>query len=99
GVGGLVGKNIDGILLNTYSTGFVSGYEHIGGLVGLAEGTEDISNYWDTQTSTLKDSVIGKGYLTTEMQFSENYKDWEFDKVWAIDEGKDYPYLINNPIK
>lgn len=99
GVGGLVGKNIDGILLNTYSTGIVSGYEHIGGLVGLAEGSEDISNYWDTQTSTLKDSVIGKGYLTEEMQFSENYKDWEFDKVWAIDEGKDYPYLINNPIK
>jgi hypothetical protein len=50
-VGGLVGCN-DGTVIDSYSTGSVSGHEGVGGLVGfdlhiIVEGT--VSNsFWDT---------------------------------------------------
>ena len=41
-VGGLMGYNLNGTIINCYSTGDISGYYFVGGLVGWNEGT--ISN-------------------------------------------------------
>ncbi len=38
-VGGLVGRNYEGTVENSYATGSVSGYHHVGGLAGRNDGT------------------------------------------------------------
>lgn len=35
----------------------------------------------------------GFGKTTIEMMTQSTYKDWDFETIWCIDEGKDYPRL------
>jgi len=93
--GGLVGKNTSGTIKNSYSTGSVSGYFYIGGLVGYNIGSIT-SSYWDTQTSSLTTSSGGTGKTTAQMKTQSTFTGWDFTNVWAIDEGKSYPYLRAN---
>ena len=56
-VGSLVGHNHDGSLSNCHSTGNVAGDTHVGGLVGINEGT--VSNSYSTATVTGGEAVGG----------------------------------------
>ena len=56
-VGSLVGHNHDGSLSNCHSTGNVAGDMHVGGLVGINEGT--VSNSYSTATVTGEEAVGG----------------------------------------
>ncbi|WP_107951372.1 hypothetical protein [Lysinibacillus parviboronicapiens] len=45
------------------------------------------SRYWKQVTS----STHPESRITVEMKKKSTFIDWDFDKVWTIDEGKDYP--------
>lgn len=99
-LGGLVALNEGGEISYCYSNVVVSGKEEVGGLVAqIIPEIIDTSNYWDIDSSNQKESAMGKGYTQEEMIKQDNYIDWDFKDIWAIDEGNSPPYLINNPFK
>ncbi|MBU7005631.1 S-layer homology domain-containing protein [Phosphitispora fastidiosa] len=82
--------------LNSYSTGVVTGSgSTIGGFIGYQDGgVGDINNcYYDTNTSGQSDTGKGEPKTTFKMIRGETFTGWDFDNVWAIDEGASYPYL------
>lgn len=103
-VGGLAG-GIEGGLPSAsycYSTGTVTGTTRTGGFLGrrIDISWETIlDNYWDVQTSATAigvgsgstDGVTGQN--TTAMKQEANFTNWDFNTVWVIDEGNDYPRL------
>lgn len=97
-VGGLVGfTNNRTTIIDSYATGSVTGSgDDVGGLVGSGDAiTINIENsYWDINTTGQTSSHEGGiGLTIDEMMKQTNYKDWNFDEVWKIDEGNDYPTL------
>lgn len=99
-LGGLVGLNEAGEISYCYSNVVVSGKEEVGGLVGqIIPEVIDTSNYWDIDTSTQEDSAMGIGYSQEDMRKQATYIDWDFENIWAIDEGRSPPHLINNPLE
>ncbi|MCA9429809.1 MAG: hypothetical protein KC940_04790 [Candidatus Omnitrophica bacterium] len=97
--GGLVGTNPSGEVYNCYSVGSVSLGPHTGGLVGLyPENSGPVTNsYWDEGISEHSESNGGTGRTTVEMYSKSTYEGWDFDSVWWIDEGNDYPRLHWEP--
>ena len=102
-VGGLIGYvTYYSKVINSYSVGEVSGGTDVGGLVGERDGRGEVTaSFWDITTSGQEESAGGdgvQGKITDDMQDKSTFTDagWNFDDIWAIDEGT-YPYLINNP--
>ena len=99
-IGGLIGDN-DQFVFNCYSTGFVSGSgEYIGGLVGKNSNDYHLGPvdecFWDIETSGMTESEGGTGLTTEQMMDIQTYQDtkfWDFDNVWMICDGNDYPRL------
>ncbi|MHC4657131.1 MAG: GLUG motif-containing protein, partial [Planctomycetota bacterium] len=104
-VGGLVGDNY-GSVSNCYSVGDVNGFNYVGGLVMNNWEYGIISNcFWDieNQTHGVTESIgynLGtvtnvSGLPTTQMQTKSTFTDagWDFNDVWYIDEGNNYPVL------
>jgi hypothetical protein len=100
--GGLVGHFAGGQIINCYSTGPVSKrniYDKgtLGGLIGTRTNhffATVTNSYWNTETSGLTVSAGGEGLTTAEMIQQVTYTGWDFDDIWYINEGKDYPYLL-----
>ncbi|MBN1509450.1 MAG: hypothetical protein JW955_21565 [Sedimentisphaerales bacterium] len=99
-IGGLVGWN-EGTVDTCYAAGLISSYrrEQIGGLVGFldtyqADGMVEQS-FWDVEASGQQASDGGTGLPTGRMQTARTFQDagWDFETVWSICEGKDYPRL------
>jgi hypothetical protein len=105
-VGGLIGYN-DGPVNASYSLGFVIGDTNVGGLIGNNASSGSVTNcYWDNVTSGQTTSAGGAGAMgrnTTEMQKEATFTGagWNFTGIWAIIDGKTYPYFGNfyNPPK
>jgi len=106
-VGGLIGALGNGGS-ESFSTGHVSGDVDVGGLVGSATGTGNLSNmYWDLDTSGISDPSKGAGDIPndpgitglTTSQFKSELPAGFDPSVWgqkpSINGG--YPYLIANP--
>ncbi len=105
-LGGLIGCNSQPVI-HCYSTGRPVGIQDVGGLIGLlGRSGSAIGSFWDTVTSHQLKSATGSdwappgwptgtGRATTQMQTIFTFLDaaWDFDKVWTICEGKDYPRL------
>ena len=53
--------------------------------------------YWDTETTGISTEGIpydhATGLPTSEMMKKSTYEGWDFENVWCIDEGNDYPKL------
>ena len=109
-IGGLVGGIIRSTgfhvtIRNSYSAGRISyGTMHIGigGLVGILGNTLVENSYYDgVSAQYIPDKVSDVGRLTTVMKSRDNYKNWDFNGIWTIDEGVSYPYLrgIEKPIR
>lgn len=107
-VGGLVG--VHGIdfnpccdtarINNSYNAGSVSGGQAGGGLVGVLRNTEYVdvkSSYYDTEASGVEWSAGGEGRSTADMKKRATFAGWDFDTIWTIDEGTDYPDLLEAP--
>ena len=102
--GGVVGYN-SGTVTASYASEFVMGSQDTGGgLAGRNFGTVRDS-FWDTVT-TGHANAVGSGdqavncyglptsILYQESTYTGDYGVyWDFDKVWWIDEGLDYPRL------
>lgn len=90
-VGGFCGLN-DGTITNCHSTGSVTG-SYDGGFCGHNDDT--ITNcFWDTQTSGQATSSGGTGKTTAQMKAEATFTNWNFDTIWTINEGQDYPKLL-----
>jgi len=94
-VGGLVGYDDYGsTVTNCYSAGSVSGTSSVGGLVGGQAQAIVSDCFWDIDTSHQEDSAAGLGKNTDDMKRQSTFTNWEFGWVWRIDEGNDYPRLL-----
>jgi hypothetical protein len=102
-LGGLIGKNA-GVVTGCYAacpvlvTAGKSGSPatvnaDAGGLVGKNEYGVVYLSYWDTQVSGLLQSAGGRGRTTARMQTADTFNGWDAFNVWAIEEGRSYPYF------
>lgn len=96
--GGLVGLKY-GNLYNSYAAGEVIGSDYPGGLVGYQYGGLTTACYFDTE-STGRTNGVGlgddggvTGVMTENMRKQSTFLGWDFNTVWKIDEGNDYPRL------
>ena len=95
-VGGFLGGTyVSGRIVNSYSTGVVTGNNYLGGFVGSLSGGSTTNSYWDIETSGLATSASGTELTTAQMMTMATFNDWDFDNIWSIDEGHDYPKLRN----
>ncbi|MCB9857475.1 MAG: hypothetical protein H6818_17475 [Phycisphaerales bacterium] len=104
-LGGVAGFVWTATAENCYATGKVNGSYHNGGILGgEMEGTTLIGLVWDAEASendvgvsnfsvhTPPDLFDGKS--TAEMMTRAAYGNtWDFETIWAIDDGNDYPRL------
>lgn len=103
-VGGLAGHSAYGVITTSYATGRVNG-AWSGGLIGRAVGSVRYTNsFWDKDTtgqettspnySNPNATPITEGAKSTsQMKQKSTFTNWDFDNIWRIDEGKDYPRL------
>jgi len=102
-VGGLVGNNDFGsTVTNCYSAGVVGGVgTDIGGLAGNNDfGSTIINSFYDRTTSGQSDTGKGEPRTTAQMKAQSTFTtapaNWNFTPntgVWAICEGKTYPFF------
>lgn len=98
GAVGTCGWSEQGAIVRSYSTGTVvseiSGFG-VFGFVGRMQSGQVYDCYWDSQSSGL--TLGGHSYLTglttMAMKQSASYQNWNFDSLWDITEGAEYPYL------
>lgn len=88
----------EGTIENCYSTGSITG-NYTGGLVGSGESYVVKNSFWDKETSGQSTSCGGIGKITAEMQTKATYEGvgWDFEDVWWINDGRDYPRLSWQP--
>lgn len=96
-VGGLVGHSSGGynIINNNFSAAKVSGVSYVGGLIGRIYEGQVTNSYWDKERSGQAFSAGGTPKTTTEMYQQATYANWDFNNIWFIDEGVNYPHFIN----
>jgi hypothetical protein len=94
---------------NSYSTGNVTGYSDVGGLVGKVWSATASNCFWDVQTSGQTTSNGGTGKTTAEMQDIATFSvaGWTIIAValdetnpaytWNIVDDVTYPFLSWEP--
>jgi len=92
-VGGFGGRFRGGWLYYSYSRGKVTGTSKTGGLVGYAEDTSNMYNYWDTTASGWTNSALGSGRTTAQMLKKSTYSKFDFTTKWCIVEDETYALL------
>jgi hypothetical protein len=92
-------------MVNSYSTGSVTGTEEVGGLVGYNVGGTVTNSFWDIETSGQSTSAGGTGKTTAEMQDITTFSDAAWDiaavaageanptYIWNIVDGQTHPFL------
>ncbi|MFP4499630.1 MAG: GLUG motif-containing protein [Candidatus Hydrogenedentota bacterium] len=92
-VGGFAGLEY-GVVNRCYAVGSVAGQDDTGGFAGYSTRDGE-ALFWDVETSGRDTSSSGVGLTTAEMMQRATFEEagWDFDTVWAIDEGTSYPYL------
>ncbi|TAL67377.1 MAG: hypothetical protein EPN82_15525 [Bacteroidetes bacterium] len=84
--------------IHCYSIGKIDGTGEIS-----AFGRDEIAirSFWDVETTGIPDTITdssdyrAKGLPTSEMMKKSTFEKvcWDFENIWCIDEGKDYPKL------
>lgn len=93
-VAGFVGMIKDSIIVNSYSTGNVLANQGKGGFIG--DNSNSLINYsfWDIENSGQIISAGGVGKSSLDMKKNQStFTNWDFENVWIIQEGVDYPQL------
>ena len=52
-----------------------------------------VACYYNSDKINVSSAYGGMALTTSQMKKRASYQDWDFDKVWKIDEGKSYPKL------
>jgi|GEM_PF-661661 len=89
---GLVGRVKGTTLTNSYSASTVTSSD-AGGLVNLIWNSANISNSYYNSDSTDSFNSVGTALKTAQMRQQASFSGWNFDTIWYIDEGKDFPGL------
>ncbi len=98
GAVGTCGWDNPGSIVRSYSTGMIvseaGGYSNYG-LVGRYQNGQIYDCYWDTSSSGTNNGgpTNAIGLSTAAMQQQASYQNWNFDTLWQISEGTDYPRL------
>ena len=91
--GGLVGyQYVNGEIVNTYSTDSASA-SRVGGLVAYSLNSLVRNSYWDRDSSQIDSSIVASPKSTAEMFTRNTFENWDFDNIWKIQAGRDYPRL------
>jgi len=93
--GGLVGHNLH-LLSSCYATGSVvagTGSIGLGGLVGKDEGGAVDNCYFLRPSSGAGLIGFGEPLSADQMMNQASFVGWDFENVWIICEGRDYPRL------
>ena len=108
--GGLIGRHgIQGqgdsgpVLSESLAVGsvFVSGHErYYGGLIGARDAGVARASFWDVEKAGQAHSSGGTGLMTDELRSRAVFEDadWDFDAVWAIEEGVTYPHFLHSGV-
>jgi hypothetical protein len=99
--GGFASLNWDGTISNCYSVGYIESTYFIGGFLQHDINGITSNCFWDIQTSGVSISAGGTGKTTAEMKTADTFisAGWDFDSVWRIEEGIDYPKMIWQPLR
>ncbi len=93
--GGFAGWN-EGTLDKCYAAGgAVTATSNASGLVGYNKGTVTYC-YWDADTTgqnTSSGSPASYGKTTLEMMQKDTYSTWDFDNIWDVYTGANYPFF------
>ncbi|MBN1510025.1 MAG: hypothetical protein JW955_24480 [Sedimentisphaerales bacterium] len=103
-VGGLVGRKLGGTVDQCYFAGSLSGQSRSGALIGSVRGDAGITScFWDAALAGTMDGVANVepdppasfAKPTSELVVARTFLDagWDFEEVWMICEGRDYPRL------
>jgi hypothetical protein len=86
--GNLVGDAVGSYVDRCYSFGYGKA------LIGFNWESPVITNsYWDKDKGASSSRYGGTPKNTVEMMQQATFVNWDFDKVWDIDEGRSYPYF------
>jgi hypothetical protein len=111
-IGGLVGRHSVGEISSSYSAGKVVGDSLAGGFAGLIGFKSSVINsYYDKEASGQSkgigtyegNSEINKNEayskITAELKQKVTFKEWDFDKIWHINDSinSGYPHLKTEP--
>ncbi len=100
-IGGLVGSGNDGSIINCYAATSISYSDSSSWLIGGLLGT----NWWDKMIITESYFLVssngggpdnGEGGIpltNDQMKQQDSFVNWDFDDIWMICEGIDYPRL------
>lgn len=82
---------------NAYTLGWVKAGDQM--VCALNSWQKDGSNvYFNSDKCSMPDSVSGLALLTdNQMHYAKNFKNFNFEKTWAIDDGRSYPILRFHP--
>lgn len=89
-----IGSHGDVMGIGGYSTShcyFAGTIKGEGSLCPIA-GNSCVACYYNSDKINVS-SANGIALTTSQMKKRASYQDWDFDKVWKIDEGKSYPKL------
>jgi hypothetical protein len=98
-IGGLIGLNAVGVVTNCYSAGSVLAGDkssHLGGFVGEQWKDSGSTNcYFLAPRNGNVDLSNGIGVSLTDEQMKHraSFANWDFEQIWIVNEGKDYPHL------
>lgn len=93
--GGLIGQTVAGRVFRCYCAGAVTGSQYAGGLTGNVRFFGDvIASFWDTEASGQSKSGGGTAKTTAQMRSADTYSNWDFDYIWSICEGRNYPVFL-----
>ncbi|MGE5371616.1 MAG: Ig-like domain-containing protein [Solirubrobacterales bacterium] len=92
------GTGMSIILKNCISTGSVvkTAFYIAEPIVGGAASGTISNNYYDSQTTGLTQSTYGSSKSTAQMKTQATFAGFDFNNIWAIEEGTTYPYLRGN---
>ncbi|MEK5025241.1 GLUG motif-containing protein [Paenibacillus sp. FSL M7-1046] len=92
--GGLVGSN-SGEIQNSYAAGQVTGngIGSNGPLVGMDGWKKVTGSYYNSDIAGQIDNGMGEPKTTAELMSAATFSGWDFNSVWLINEGMEYPKL------
>lgn len=95
--GGVIGLSTGagGVVRRTFSAGIVQADDQ-GGVVGQDSVNAVSDSHFDKDIASGMSDEATWGRTTTAMMQEGTYTNWDFDDVWIIDEGNDYPGLREN---
>jgi hypothetical protein len=86
----------NGMVRDCYAACLVTGQQRTGGCIGLAsvpEAVQESCFFLAPKDGGGPDNGLGRPLTASQMKQQASFTAWDFESVWTICEGKDYPRL------